>query len=122
MQLFVAQTPVPASVWAVAMAWLAPAVDREGQTDENELMRMVNAGEAQLWTAWGSDLCQAALVTTRHGDTLHLWLCGGHGADWARLLRQIMAFSRSQGVTNWTVDGRKGWQRVLREVPNNGQE
>ena len=116
MQLFVADPPVTPEVWAVAMAWLAPAIDRAGETDENELMRMVNAGEAQLWTAWGSGVMQAALVTTRHGDTLHLWLCGGFGCDWAMLLRRIMAFSRSQGVMRWTVDGRKGWQRVLKEV------
>lgn len=115
MQLFVAATPAPASVWAVAMAWLEPAIERGGETDANEVMRLVDAGEAQLWTAWGSDVCRAALVTTRHGDTLHLWLCGGHGGNWARLLRQIMDFSRPQGVTRWTVDGRKGWARVLKE-------
>ena len=118
MQLFATSTPVPPSVWAVALAWLEPAIERSGEIDANGLMAMVNADEAQLWTAWASDVCQAALVTTRHGDTLHLWLCGGHGADWGNLLTRIMAFARADGVTRWTVDGRKGWQRVLKGVPN----
>lgn len=116
MQLFVADPPVSAEVWAVAMAWLMPAIEQAGETDANEVMRLVDATEAQLWTAWGDDVCRAALVTTRHGDCLHLWLCGGRGCNWANLLRRIMDFSRPQGVTHWTVDGRKGWSRVLKEV------
>lgn len=116
MMLTATATPVARDVWTAAMAWLAPAIDRAGETDENEILRMINAGEAQLWTAWGSGVMRMALVTTRHGDTLHLWLCGGSGGDWAMLLRRLMAFAKTQGVTNWTVDGRKGWRRVLKEV------
>lgn len=115
MMVRVAHPPISDALWEVALAWLQPAIVRGGETDAAELRAMVEASEAQLWTAWGDGVCHATLATTRSGDTLHLWLCGGHGCDWARLLRQIMNFARGQGVTRWSVDGRKGWTRVLKE-------
>ena len=119
MQLFATSTPVHPSVWAVALAWLEPAIERSGnEIDANGLMAMVNADEAQLWTAWADGACHMALITTRHGDTLHMWLCGGSKVDWARLMKQLLAYVRQHGITKWSVDGRKGWQRVLKGVPN----
>lgn len=116
MKLFVAAPPVPDAVWTAAMRWLGPAMARSPDADEAKVRRMLDEALAQLWTAWDGQSCRAALVTTRHDDTLHMWLCGGRGADWGGLLTRIMRFSRPHGVTGWTVDGRKGWQRVLKEV------
>jgi hypothetical protein len=114
--LYVSPPEVPPTVWALALEHLRPAM--RGQTDAETLDGLLSTADAQLWTAWDGMDCRAALVTTRHEEILHLWLCGGRGADWADLLRRIMEFAARDGVTGWTVDGRKGWTRVLKGVRN----
>ena len=103
----------PCLLWHEALTWLQPAMTHGGETDEAEVTAQLDCGRAQLWLAIDGNV-RAALVTTRHGDRLHLWLCGGNGCDWPGLLRQIMAFVADSGVTRWTLDGRPGWSRVLK--------
>ena len=78
----------------------------------DEIVRLYEIGHAQLWIALNGDEVRAAMLTTSHGDTLHLWLCGGDGCDWRALGEGIVERARGY-FRRVTIDGRRGWGRVL---------
>lgn len=90
-----------------------PLLGRVLRDDTPEGLRgAVEAATAQLWTAWEGDDLRAACVTQSSGDTLHFWLCAGDGCDWPMLFDGIAAAARGR-FTRCTIDGRRGWARLL---------
>jgi len=73
------------------------------------------SGQAQLWVGE-----TAAMVTQcvdePAGRSLHVWLAGGDLAEILRLKPGVEAWGRAQGCSRVTLNGRKGWARVLRPL------
>ena len=95
-----------------------PLLGRVLRDDTPEgLWGQLEAATAQLWTAWRGDDLRAVCVTTVCGDTLHFWLCAGGGCDWPALFDGIADAARGR-VARCTIDGRRGWVRLLGFEPN----
>lgn len=94
------------TLWEEVRPWLVPALD---DADEAELLAKLGAGAAQLWAGDG-----AAMVTQITEDRIcHCWLAGGDLAEILRLRPGVEAWARGMGCVAATIDGRKGWERVL---------
>lgn len=98
------------SGWAEWRSWLLPAL-RDG--GEEDLVRDLLAGAAQLWPGQRSAMV-TQVVPEGAGLTLHVWLAGGKLADILSLKPGIEAWARAHGCSHVTVDGRRGWERLLR--------
>ena len=104
-----------ATEWAEAARWLTPAIERGGEVTLADIEADLMCDLAQLWLAFdGADNLAAALVTQRSGENLHFWLCGGQGCDWRDLFGKVLWRARCDGIRTSTIDGRRGWQRVLK--------
>lgn len=95
------------SNWAKARGWLLPAMV---DTTEPELLALLEANQAQLWLGDRSALVVQLL---RPPPTLHIWLAGGDLDDVLSLRAGLEAWGRSQGCEYMTINGRRGWERVL---------
>lgn len=97
------------SEWARCRAWLVRALD---DATEDEALALLRAGTAQLWPGE-----RAAFVTycqkVDERRELHVWLAGGHIHDLLAMIPGIAAWGRSMDCTHATVNGRRGWARVL---------
>ena len=98
--------------WERCRGWLLAALQPECGT-EADLLEDVACGRAQLWAGE-----RAALVTQcvddPSGRCLHVWLAGGDLKDILMLKPGIEAWARGRGCERVTLDGRRGWARVLR--------
>lgn len=82
-----------------------------------DLRRDYEAGTAQLWLALDGDTARAACVTQSAGDALHFWLCAGAGCDWRAMCDAIADAARGR-FKRLTIDGRRGWARLLGFTPD----
>ena len=96
--------------------WLQPAMQ---DVDEDDLLNDLLTGHAQLWAGE-----RGAVVTqcVQNPPTLHLWLAGGDLRDVMSLLPGGLAWARTMGLKQVTVDGRKGWSRVLKAYGFEGDD
>ena len=92
--------------WSRCRAWLLPALV---DATEDEVVSALATGEAQLWPGE-----RAALVTQLiRPDCLHVWLAGGDLAEILAMRPGLEAWGRAQGARAMTINGRRGWARVL---------
>lgn len=93
--------------WDRARGWLLPALE----DDERYVVGRLLEGSAQLWLGE-----RAAMVTevTAHPRKVHVWLAGGDLAEILSFIPGIAAWGRMMGCTEATIEGRKGWSRVLK--------
>jgi len=127
-------------VWCDAWPLLERAATRTDGGTEEEVVRTLLRGDAQLWSVFNaeerlsSDLPaeasakagapqerRRAAVTTQItliGEKgCRLWLVGGSRlAEWAAdFLAEIEPWARSRGCTHvWGTQSRAGWQRIVR--------
>lgn len=100
-------------LWGPVKALLDGAV-RRGKNEWWEVIASLMQGTAQLWLTV-TDRPIAAMVTRRDGDTLEVWLAGGAVlAGSVPFLETAIEAAKADGATNGRIDGRKGWERVLR--------
>ncbi|WP_304171446.1 hypothetical protein [Phenylobacterium aquaticum] len=96
--------------WSRWRAWLLPALE---DGTEAELLADLRGGRAQLWAGE-----RAAMVTQVADETagraLHVWLAGGDLSDILALKPGVEAWGRAQGCDYVTINGRRGWARILR--------
>jgi hypothetical protein len=106
--------PPPVQIWAVVGPLLAPSLARGGDTI-GDVIDAVESGTAQLWIAHEGDSVRMAGVTTRSGAVCHVWqLAGRDWRGWLKLATETLKdAAREGGCTRITIDGRKGWQRLL---------
>lgn len=99
--------------WERCSPWLEAALKRsdEGRTLE-EAKTQVTADTAQFWP-----FVDCAFVTevleTPEGRCLHIWLGGGSIRGMLRRQETLAAWGRAAGCNHATINGRKGWARVL---------
>ena len=83
-------------------AWTLEAVEQE-----------IRAGRAQFWP-----MDHSAVVTQIHtyprGKVLRIWLAGGQWDELAHYLPSADAYARAQGCVAVEVEGRPGWERLLK--------
>lgn len=94
----------------IYLDWLRRALR---DATESELLAELAAGRAELW------LGEACAVVTQHvpdpkEPCLHIWLAGGRLTDVLALRPGIEARARGLGCRCITIDGRRGWRRVMR--------
>lgn len=99
-------------MWGDVHRLLDRAVTRGGN-DWPDVRQKLEDGRAQLWLAV-TDAPIAAMVTTKDGRTLEVWLAGGAVLSGAvPFLETTLEAAREAGATNARIVGRKGWARVL---------
>lgn len=97
-----------------ARGWLLKAVEMEGDP-EAELIAKLRAGQAQLWL--GEKSAMVTEVTAGpDGRCLHGWLSGGDLTEIISLIPGALAWARTMGCVEATIDGRRGWARALRPL------
>jgi len=100
-------------IWDEIRPLLDSAVERS-RDSWSEVLADLLTGRAQLWVTV-TDRPIAAMVTRIDGATLEVWLAGGDVLKGSvPFLETAIAASRAQGTTNGRIDGRKGWERVLK--------
>lgn len=95
--------------------WLQAALDRSNGTHEwQDVLALLEAGKAQFWPG-----NEAAMVTEilRHPrkSVMHIWLAGGDMAELLRMVPDVEIFGKMNGCEAIALDGRTGWQRVLKD-------
>ncbi len=96
---------LPASV----RGWLEPALDPDEEWTWADVERRLTDNTAQLWLGSG-----CAMVTEYDGDCIHVWLGGGDLPGLLALRPHVEREARSKGYRTATINGRLGWDRVLR--------
>lgn len=78
-------------------------------TTEAEVVADLEANRATLWPG-----DSAAMVTQLIApSSCHIWLAGGLMADLLAMRAGLEAWARAQGCAELTINGRRGWARVL---------
>lgn len=91
---------------------LLKALRRGGEGDTLEdLERALSEGWALLWHGERS-----AMVTTRHGPEMHVWLGCGDMQELKAMAPGVFAHARAVGCTDMTINGRAGWSRALKDL------
>ena len=91
---------------------LQKALEYGGGTHRlDDVVRMLKAGEAQLWENEGG------VIVTEVNDyplrkAIHYWLLAGELRDVLALEHEINPWAVEQGCTVATACGRRGWSRV----------
>ena len=89
------------------------ALERQITHSIEDVERMVETGEAQLWQGQKS-AAVTEIIQFPRVKVLHLWLCGGDLREITEdMLPQAEAFARVEGCTRLTTAGRIGWDRVM---------
>lgn len=96
--------------WATWRAWLLPALR---DADEAELIADLISSAAQLWPGQRSAVVTQVFEET-DGPSLHVWLAGGELDDILALKPGIEAWARARGCRWVTIEGRRGWERLLK--------
>ena len=95
--------------------WIQDALDRGPPThDFIHIVDLVSTGRMQLWAN------ETSCVVTEIQDfpkmrVLHLFLAGGSLEGIRDLEENALKWSKSVGCTAWTLAGRKGWERALKD-------
>lgn len=98
--------------WNRCRDWLLAALE-PGCGDEASLLADLAAGRAQLWMGEAAALVTQCVVDGR-GPCLHVWLAGGELEDILAMRPGVEAWARARGFERVTINGRRGWSRVLR--------
>jgi len=102
--------------------WLLAALERdEAKTSPDRLRSLLLSGKAQLWPGEGA----AAVTQLVHADGfrfLHIWLGAGEMQALLALRPGIEAWGRAQGAEFASINGRRGWARVLKDYRREGGE
>lgn len=100
-------------LWPVVGPMLAPSIAR-GDASLDEVLEALGSGHAQLWIAHEGEAVWMAMLTQCGGGAVHIWHLGGRGpARWLHLIDELKRRASERGFAKLTVEGRKGWQRLL---------
>jgi hypothetical protein len=79
-------------------------------TTEENVLDLLKSNQVTLWR---SDRSAMVMQLLRPPPTLHIWLAGGEMDDLLSMRGGMEAWARSQGCEFVTINGRRGWARVL---------
>ena len=98
--------------WERRRGWLLAALE-PACGDEASLLADLAAGRAQLWAGEAAAMVTQCVVDER-GRCLHVWLAGGDLEEILAMRPGVEAWARAHGCGRVTINGRRGWSRVLR--------
>lgn len=96
--------------WPRCRDWLTPAMV---DTTEAEVVQLLASDHAQLWPGDGAAMVVQLLAGPPKGA--HIWLAGGDMTGLLAMRPGLEAWARWQGCREISLNGRRGWQRVLAE-------
>jgi hypothetical protein len=99
--------------WERARPHLMAAADRAGTHNEFDLVQAIAAGKATLWLGEASAVL-SEIIDYPKLRTHRLWLAGGDLEELLAMEQYMAAQARLIGCTRQDLDGRLGWQRVLK--------
>lgn len=94
--------------WAHCRDWLLPIMV---DTTEAEVTAELDANRAQLWLGDGAAM---VLQLLKPPPVAHIWLAGGDMDGLLSMRGGLEAWARTQGCEAVTINGRRGWARVLK--------
>lgn len=94
---------------AAARRVLEPALDPDEPFTWADIEARLQANTAQLWLGEG-----CAMLTELFPDEIHVWLGGGRLLGLLKLRPQVEETARFWGCKRATINGRLGWDRVLK--------
>jgi hypothetical protein len=100
----------PSEAWARCRPILEAAANRFSNGTIEEAERSIEAERAWFWPGPHS----AAISEITHD--FHIWLAGGSLPELLEMERGGEHWARAHGCRRMTVDGRKGWERVLKPL------
>lgn len=107
--------------WNACRQWLVPAMEDEWA--EGDLINDLILGRAQIWPGERSAFV-TQLIDQDGKRLIHVLLGGGDIKELLLMHFGIAAWGRSMGAAWATINGRKGWDRVLQRfgfVPQDGE-
>ena len=91
------------------------ALSYGGETHTFEdVVQMLVEGRAQAWCN-GSSIAITEIVYFPRKRALHCFLAGGKSKEILEMMPSAIKWGQANGCTDFTIAGRKGWQRVLRK-------
>lgn len=98
-----------------AWPWLAAAIKhgRQIEVQPGPVLALVLSNQATLWPGERAAMV-TQLLSSAEGRFLHVWLAGGSLAELLAMRAGIEAWGRVQGAEFMSIDGRRGWDRLLR--------
>ena len=78
-----------------------------------DVVQMLVENRAQAWVN-GSSIAITEIVYFPRKRALHCFLAGGEMREIIEMMPSAAQFGADHGCTDFTIAGRKGWQRVLR--------
>lgn len=100
--------------WERCSPWLGAALERDGTHNLDDVLAMVLADDAQFWPGERSAVI-TEILTLPKVRALHVWLAGGDMDELIEnMLPVIEDFARRAGCDRFSVAGRHGWERVLK--------
>lgn len=108
------QRPLDWAGWGKARALLEQSVSRmDDETIEEVESALGDFSKAQLWVAGDVEL---VAVTQLFPDECYVWHMSGDFATWGRAMTDAaIEWARAEGCTKMELNGRAGWQRLLRD-------
>jgi len=77
-----------------------------------DVVEMIEANDAQLWTGPDSVMVTQVVVYPRR-KILMVWVAGGHLAELEAMAPAVEAWAKSEGCTGAMMLGRPGWERTF---------
>lgn len=105
-------------LWSRLKPLLLPALAHAGDLFTlDDVWQAVQNGQAQFWPAANSVVITEIKVYPR-GKVLNVWLAGGRLEEIMVLTGYIKKFAKEQGCARITMQGRRGWARILGMRPD----
>lgn len=97
----------PEQMWARCRPHIVRAIDHRSQTSIAEVENRLAEGRAWFWPEANS----AAVL--QMAKECHIWLAAGSMREIVAAVPAVEDWARGQGCDRLTIQGRKGWDRVL---------
>jgi hypothetical protein len=101
--------------WQKAKPLVERALENSGRTHTAaQVYRELRENRAELWM-FGDSMAITSVIEWPNRRDLHIWLAAGNLDDMQRGLPFLDQMARDWGCGRITLNGRKGWERVLTE-------
>lgn len=90
-----------------------------GEYTEEDLVRMLQKKDLQLWVAGDMDdldILGAAITQIQEGKNmkfLDIFLVAGEGINWPEHIKELEEWGKEKGCSYIKLCGRRGWKKVL---------
>lgn len=105
--------------WPHVQKWMSRVLNREGRWKESTIKEKIRNRDAQLWVAVDKEVIAIMVTQILIFDLKKvclIWMISGtEMSRWVHLLDYVEAWAKENGCEELEVNGRPGWERVLRD-------